>query len=356
MRGPNFEITLQALTNQPPAKHFEEIKEVDEDLYDTSNYNSVAKLEPLSENVSNKRDSVDVDAKKEHFSRDAKDLFIREPKERTKEHSQSQFYREALGEEAFKKTDGMDPHLKKVIYGAQNSHPMMHVKDGGKGTLKNVMNNISQTTKIIINNIGSDFQKKKERGHADDFVDDHQFVVPMPAPTYKRPENSSAEKRSSVNFATSRPVSKRSSEDIKGNEFFAKDYPRLTSGSTENYRSTRRTEAEPPKRLASVFVASNIRDSWRDVHDDPAEDDTPTGQRKKPSKRSFHVSDILPFRRSKQLSSTMTSNVISGGSMRAKRDEKLDFRSYLFSNQSKKVDLEKKELRRSWIGQSGFKK
>lgn len=348
MRGPNFDVTLQALTSQPPTKQFEEIKEVDEDIYDTSNYNSVAKLEPLSETVSNKRDSVEVEGKKEHFRQD--------PKELAKERPQSQFYREAINEDNFKKSDGMDPHLKKVIYGAQNSHPMMHVKDGGKGTLKNVMNNISQTTKIIINNIGSDFQKKKDRSHPDDFVDDHQFVVPMPAPAYKRPENASAEKRNSVNFSTSRPVSKRSSEDVKGNEFFAKDYPRMTSGSTENYRSTRRTEAEPPKRLGSVFVTNDVRDSWREVQDDPAEEDILTGPRKKPSKRSFHLSEFLPFRRSKQLSSTMTSNVISGGSMRAKRDDKLDFRSYLFSNQSKKVEAEKKELRRSWIGQSGFKK
>lgn len=343
MRGQNFEDTLRSVMAQLTRKSIEAIKEVDEDCYDSSNYNSVARLEPMNESVSQPRDSAEAESKPEGLYRNL-------PGQKNPA-SHSQFYNDGLNDDSFKKDQRGEGHRKKVLFNAPSHHPLMHVKDGAKGTLKSVMNNISQTTKIIINNIGSDFQKKPGMNSTQDgYRDEHPFSIPLPGSGYKRPDSNSAERRSSVNLNSSRPISKRSSEDVKPNEFIVKDYPRLTSNSNEHFRPSVNLDRDDIKRRSNAYSVIET-ESWRDNTTDA--DNMSDARYLRKSKKNMGAGEQAVPKRTRHFSSTLTSNVFSNLFTRGKKSGLQDIRSFLFSKDWKKSEGGGREARRAGLPGSG---
>lgn len=323
MRGGNFEDTLKMALNQVGVSTIDAIKEVDEECYDNSNYNSRTQFEPLNQPPSQGGSKLDGNTPTNVPREDKSgDMSKENPKVNIGSNEDDQDQSEI------------------------SQNPIMTVVGPTGNMCKNVMNNISQTTKIIINNIGGDFKKKREKTDplfeskvSDKDASDvnHQSF---------RADKGSGERRSWVNYNFSRPISKRSSEDPSQNEFIIKELPRRTSSSIENSTIFRRNEGEERNIFMHEFghlrraSFREYRDRTLDLHGNDSRDPRRV-------KRSIHNADVISHRRPRLLSSTIPNNVIGDAIGKPRKGERLDIRSCLFGGVVRRPEGTMKEVKRN---------
>lgn len=322
MRGGNFEDTLKMALGQLNPVQIDAIKEVDEDCYDNSNYNSIAKFEPLNESMGLGGSKGETNA------------------------TTNAPWDEKTGESGTGSTKrNFGPKSDDEGPSDLPRNPIMTVMGPSGSVCKNVMNNISQTTKIIINNIGGDFKKKREKADPQFEGKGSEKEGPEGNPPSWRTDKNSGERRSWVNYNFSRPISKRSSEDPSQNEFVVKDLPRRTSTSIESYAIFRNNDGEERKSFLHEFNPLR-RASFRETREHGLDFSGSDAKELRKSKRFIQGSEVLGQRRSRFLSSTLSHNVVVEGGNRPKKPEKLDIRSCLFGGPGRRPEGVPKEGKR----------
>lgn len=315
----NLEETIKHATCPSTKKNIEEIQEEDEDIYNSSKYNSQAKLEPKENSVHEKSQQNIIEEKSEKQKKEVESpKFIKNESYLRKKRKYLNFSKEIPN---FKN----EVMSKNVTINNQEGHFITNIHEKNKSNFGNVQNNISQTTKIIINNIGHSFIRKPNIKFK------HQKI-------HEETEKSA---RDFSNKNAPNASSKRCSVDPRMNDYKSgEQQSRMTNHSAQNLHEDDDFDVIlNGKFLTKTFHNTEKRqseNSYQGSFKEPRKNSDKT--REKRFKKKFNLKEFLGSLKNKNILKDHEQSPRLGSYLNPKKihERSMDFKSAIFSLNLKK--------------------